>query len=373
MTTLSICIPVEPGMKPPLYLCERLLSDAAADIEVIVAPYGEAYGDDHPLLALAGRDARLRILPPAPENISLSNLWMGTVAAMTARWVTVVRPDDMLEPGIDYLLRHVEETMPDADACGWNTFTIDPNADRNIPTAVAVPIQHHVTEFGKTEMLEAFFHWKDSLNVPKMPFGLYHCAISRSLLEAVLVHSGELSWLTPVPQYEWSARVVLHANRFAFASRPLSAISQETYKPVSMPRVITNFPFTPALGITAAIAEIQCRVLHDIGSAWDGYGDDFVRACMIDCMLEHREQEFESKCQAYHAAMREMGDQRLAASFHPPYMPEPKADRRRGLHGRVLLVDRFLGNATTAQDFYEFARFMLTPLPIATSMSMTQH
>lgn len=371
MTKLSICIPVEPGMTPPLSLCERLLSAPEADIEIIVAPYGEPLGDDHPLNRLAGTDARLRVLPAAPEGISLANLWIGTVAAMRADWVTIIRPDDMLDTAVDVMLRHVEATMPDADAVGWNNFQIDPAARRDVPVAIAVPVQHHLMEIDKKTMLEAFFHWTDSTNVPKMPFGLYHGAIRRGLLETVLAHSGELSWLTPVPQHEWAARILIHANRLAFSSRPLSAISQMPYQPATIPRVISNMPFTPAQGVTGAIAEVQCRVLHDLGSSWDGIGDGFVRACMIDCVMENDRSRFDAKCQAYRAAFIEIGDQRLLAGFQPPYRAEPQSDRRRGLHGQVLLVDRFLGNAETAQQFYDYARYMLTPVDVAAELSGT--
>ena len=338
-------------------------------MEILVAPYGAGFEADDPIVELARSDNRLRFLPPAPEGISLSNLWMGTVASMQGDWVTIVRPDDMIDTRIDELLAYVEKAHPIADACAWNTFTIDANARRDIPSAVAVPIQHHVSLLEKADMIEAFFHWTDSTNLPKMPYGIYHAAIKRPLLEAVLMHSGEIGWLTPVPQYEWAARVLIHAQQLAFCSRPLSAISQQPYRPTTVPRVISNMPFGPSQGITGAIAEIQCRVLHDLGMSWEGYGDAFVRACMIDCMLENRREEFEAKALAYRAAMLEMGDQRLTQSFQPPYLNEPRPDPRRGLHGRVLLVDRFLGNATTAQEFYDVTRLMLTPVKVATESS----
>lgn len=362
MTKLSICIPVEPGKSAPVRLCEALLADEGADIEIVVAPYGDVLEGNTAFSDIVSRDARLRVLPKAPENISLAQLWIGTVAAMAADWVVLVRPDDMLEAGIEKLLATIETSMPDADVCGWNTFTINASAPRHVPAAIAVPVQHHSIELDKIEMMDAFFHWTDSSNVPKMPLGLYHCAIRRSLLEAILNHSGETSWLTPVPQHEWAARVILHCNRIAFYSRPLSAIAQEDYKPVQVPRVIANFPFSGAIGLTAAVAEIQCRVLHQFNAGWDGFGDAFIRACMIDCMFENDQDRFEDKAEAYHKAISEMGVTRLTATFRPPYLKEPKPDRRRGLHGRVLLVDRFLGNATTAQDFYAIARYMLTPV-----------
>lgn len=370
MTKLSICIPLEPGKKAPHYLCDRLLSDTDAPIEIIVAPYGDVLDGDDAFRAKALADPRLRILPPAPSNISLAQLWIGTVAAMTGDWVTLVRPDDMLETGIEKLLVHVENTIPDADACGWNTFTIDPNAPRHVPTAVPIPVQHHVMEPEKLDMFQAFFHWEESSNVPRMPFGIYHCAVRRSLVETVLDRSGQLAWLTPLPQYEWAARVLIFAKQFAFSSRPLSAISQEPFIHIQMPRIIRNFPFTATIGLTAGIAEIQCRVLHELNTAWEGLGENFVRACMLDCMFENNQTTFDAKNQAYRAAFGELGNDSLTASFHPPYHAEPKPDRRRGLHGRVLMVDRFLNEARTAQEFYEVTRYIMTPLAITVGMAI---
>lgn len=375
MTKLSICIPVEPGKKAPHYLCDRLLANRDAPIEIIVAPYGDVMGDDEAFRQKAAADSRLRILPAAPINISLANLWIGTVAAMHGDWVTLVRPDDMLEPGIEKLLAHVETTVPEAEACGWNSFTIDPAAPRHVPLAVPMPVQHHVIEPEKLDMFQAFFQWEESSNVPRMPFGLYHCAIKRSLVETILERSGPLSWLTPLPQYEWAARVLIFAKQFAFSSRPLSAINQEPYVHLQVPRAISNFPFTATIGVTAGIAEIQCRVLHELNTQWEGFGDNFLRACMLDCMFENNQSIFDAKSQGYQAAFQEMGNDRLTASFHPPYYAEPQADRRRGLQGRVLMVDRFLNEARTAQEFYEVTRYIMTPLEVAVGLplNLTTH
>jgi hypothetical protein len=371
MTKLSICIPVEPGKKAPHYLCDRLLANRDAPIEIIVAPYGDVIDHDAAFRAKAEADPRIRILPNAPANISLAQFWIGTVAAMQGDWATLVRPDDMLEPGIEKLLIHVEETLPEVDACGWNSFTIDPAAPRHIATAVPMPVQHHVIEPEKLDMFQAFFQWQESSNVPRMPFGLYHCALKRELVDTILKRSGELAWLTPVPQYEWAARVLIFAKQFAFSSRPLSAISQEPYGHVQVPRVLSNFPFTAGIGLTAGIAEIQCRVLHEFNTAWDGFGDAFQRACMIDCMFEHDESVFEAKSKAYRAAFAEMGSERLAQTFQPPYHAQPREDRRRGLTGRVLMVDRFLNDARTAQEFYETTRYIMTPLDVALGLPVS--
>src|SRR6218665_1862155 len=106
MTKLSICIPVEPGNPPPVRLATDLLHNAASDIEIIVAPYGDTCADAEDLYALAEKDARLRILPSAPLEISAANLWIGMVAAMKGEWVTVVRPNDALEPDVALFIAH---------------------------------------------------------------------------------------------------------------------------------------------------------------------------------------------------------------------------------------------------------------------------
>lgn len=364
MTKLSICIPVEPGNPPPIRLATELLQNAASDIEIIVAPYGDTCADAEDLYALAKKDARLRILPSAPLEISTANLWIGTVAAMTGEWVTVVRPNDILDPDVAQFIVHAEETVPGLDAYGWNSFQIDAAAPRNVSTAVAVPIQHHTREISKDDMLETFFQWNESSNVPKMPFGIYHAAIKRSLLETVLANSGERSWLTAYPQYEWATRVLLYAAKLGFSSRPLSASDVTPYRPVDAPSAVEGFPFNSSIGVTAAIAETQARVLQDLDIEWYGYNESFIRACMLDCMFVHDETAFEEKAQAYYAAIREFEGGRLAGSFRPPYLAEPQADPRRGLHDRVLLVNRFIGNAVTAEEFFKVVRSMLTPISL---------
>ncbi|PWE57721.1 hypothetical protein DEM27_00480 [Metarhizobium album] len=362
MTKLSICIPVEPGNPAPVRLATELLHNAASDIEIIVAPYGDTCADADELYALAEKDARLRILPAAPLGISAANLWLGTVAAMAGEWVTVVRPNDILDPDVALFIAYAEEAVPGLDAYGWNSFQIDAAAPRHISACVAIPIQHHTLEISKDDMLETFFQWKDSSNVPKMPFGIYHAAIKRSLLETVLANSGERSWLTAYPQYEWSARVLLYAAKLGFSSRPLSASDVRPYQPVEAPSAVEGFPFNSSIGVTAAIAETQARVLHDLNIEWSGFNDNFIRACMLDCMFVHDETAFEEKAQAYYAAICDLEGGRLAPSFRPPYLPEPQADPRRGLHGRVLLVNRFIGNAVTAEEFFKLVRTMLTPV-----------
>ena len=49
------------------------------------------------------------------------------------------------------------------------------------------------------------------------------------------------------------------------------------------------------------------------------------------------------------------GTLRSSSPIKPP-------DIRRGLHGNMLMVDRFIGKARTAQDFYRVMRSFLAPV-----------
>jgi hypothetical protein len=370
MPKLSICIPVEPGYAPPIHLVERLLAKPDADIEIIVAPYMDSCRAATDLHERAGRDRRLVILPDAPENISAANLWIGTVAAVTGEWLTLVRPGDMIEPDLADVLAYVDRELPGTDALGWNSFQIDASHPRDIPASIAIPRQHHITAMDKTPMLQAFFLWAGALDTPSMPFGLFHGAIKRTLLETILANSGPLSWLTPLPQYEWSARVLMFCEQMALSYRPLSAVDFRTYQPRAIPSPLEGFPFNAGIGVTAAIADIQARLLTDLGSPWNGFGENFIRACLIDCMKTHDRIAFDAKVAAYREALARCGDGRYAAGFAPEYSPAPSPDRRRGIYGQVLHADRFLGNAVTAQDFYAAASGILSAIKVVTGKAL---
>ena len=367
MAKLTVCIPVEPGQRAPTHLVNRLLDDPESSIEVIVAGCGGREGAWPDLEARAADDPRLRILPTAPAGLSAANLWIGALAAATGDWVSLVGPDDMIQPDLPKLIAHIEHRHPDTDTLGWNAFAIAPDAPRAISATVAVPIVHHLADIEKSRMLEAFFQWTGSQNTPRMPFGLYHGAIKRSLLETVLSSCVPLSWLTPLPRWEWAARVLIFSQELLLSHRPLSAISTTPFCPVPVPSALEGFPFDARIGLTAAIAEIQARVLHELGANWTGFNENFVQACAIDCMREHDEAAFQRKGQAYFEAIRRMpGGVALSEQFRPQYFPRPPADTRRGLQAQVLLVDRFIGNAQTAQEFYEVVRSMIAPIAIIT-------
>ncbi len=359
MTKLSICIPVETAAQDALPLVAAILESRSADIEIVLAKPSDITLSDA-LLGAASNDARVRIADTGRET-TRQFLWRHAVAATAGDWVTLVNPGDMLESDLSVMVTFLETSSPGTDALAWNAFQIDPHAEPGKASSVAIPASYHINTLDKTAMLKAFFTWEGSLNSPKMPFGLYHAAIRRSLVDTILQQPEPQDWSTPVPQYEWAAKVLLFANELAFSARPMSVISTTPFITRS-PLHPWNFPFHAGLGLTGAVAEAQFHVLRELGSPWSGSGQAFVRALVIDCMMETDRDSFKNKGNAYFAALKEFEGGHLAPLFRPEFHEVRAKDTRRGLHDGALLVDRFVGGAQTPAEFYAIAKKMMAPV-----------
>lgn len=359
MTKLSICIPVETATQDALPLVMQLLENSGADIEILLAKPQDILLSPA-LLAIAGNDRRL-VITDADQDLSRQLLWRHAVSASTGDWVTLVDPADMIESELSTMVAFLETASPGVDALAWNAFQLDQLAEPGKAASVAIPATYQIDTLDKTRMLKAFFYWEGSLNAPKMPFGIYHAAIRRSLADTILQLPAPQDWATPLPQYEWAAKVLVFANELAFCARPLSAIAITPY--VAQPPLHPwNFPFHSGLGLTGAIAEVQFHVLRELGTPWSGGVEAFVRAAMIDCMLESDRDAYKAKGNAYFAALKAYQGGELAPLFRPEFHETRAKDTRRGRQGGALLVDRFLGGARTPIEFYGIARQMMAPV-----------
>ena len=358
MTKLSICIPVETAAQDVLALVAMLLEKQGNDFEIVIAKPAD--------VALPGGFAQLAgsnsiVIADAAAGAIRQHLWRHAAQAAKGDWVTLINPEDMIETDLVTMVAFLETTSPDVDALAWNAFQIDRHAEPGKTSSIAIPSSYHIEKFDKTAMLKAFFYWENSLNVPKMPYGLYHAAIRRSLLDALLQLPEPQDWSTPSPQHEWAAKVLLFANELAFCARPMSAINVVPFA-AETPLHPWNFPFHSGIGVAGAVAEVQFHVLRELETPWSGGGEAFVRALMIDCMMETDREAFKTKGNAYFAALQGFEGGHLAPLFRPEYHEIRHRDQRRGLHDGVLLIDRFIAGARDAREFYRTVRLMLAPV-----------
>ncbi|WP_426123909.1 hypothetical protein [Pararhizobium sp. PWRC1-1] len=359
MTKLSICIPVETAAQNALPLVTMLLENQSADFEIVIAKPADVSLTDA-LTGLATSETRV-MTTDAPAGITRQLLWRHAVSAAKGDWVTLVNPGDVIESELATMVAYLETSSPDVDALAWNVLQIDRHAEPGKASSVAIPARYHIDKLDKTGMLKAFFYWENSLNVPKMPYGLHHAAIRRSLVDALLQLPQPSDWSTPVPQYEWAAKVLLFSNELAFSARPMSAVSTSPFA-AAPPVHPWNFPFHSGLGLTGAVAEVQFHVLRELDTPWSGGSEAFVRATVIDCMMETGRETYKNKGNAYFAALKGFEGGHLAPFFRPEFHEIRPKDTRRGLHDGALLIDRFIGGARDAAEFYTMIKPILTPV-----------
>ncbi len=359
MTKLSICIPVETATQDVLPLVTLLLEKPSENFEIVIAKPADV-ALPGAIAELAARGAPIVIADVAAGS-TRQHLWRAAALAARGDWATLVNPGDMIESDLATMVAFLETTSPNVDALAWNAFQIDRNAEPGNSSSVAIPASYHIDTLDKTAMLKAFFYWENSLGSPKMPYGFYHAAIRRSLLDALLQLPEPQDWSTPVPQYEWAAKVLLFANELAFCARPMSAINLVPFA-AQPPLHPWNFPFHSGLGIAGAVAEVQFHVLRELDTPWSGGGEAFVRALMIDCMMETSREAYKNKGNAYFAALKEFEGGHLAPFFRPEFHEVRPKDHRRGLHDGALLVDRFLAGARDATEFYTTVKLMMAPV-----------
>ena len=358
MPRLSICVPITTQSGEGLEtLLTALVSDPDLDLEVIVGSTAD--------IPAFWPHARIRTIESAPPGTSQQALWSNLIRASTGDWVTLLHPDDMLEPELAIMVAFVEEANPAADALAWHALQIDASDPIDRRSSIGVPSQYSVMNLDKTAMLKAFFMWANSTNVPRMPFGLYHGALKRQLALTIVESVAASGRISPLPAYEWAARTLFLANELAYCERPMSVISKHPFAADPLGRPTEGFPFHAGIGQTAGIAEVQQAVFMEMGTPWGGGAEEaFVRAATIDCLMETDPRLFAARCQAYFNAFKQWNGGRFAAQFQPHFAGPQPPDIRRGLHGNMLMVDRFIGKARNAQDFYRVMRSFLAPVKL---------
>ena len=88
---------------------------------------------------------------------------------------------------------------------------------------------------------------------------------------------------------------------------------------------------------------MQFHVLRELDTPWSGGGEAFVRALMIDCMMETDREAYKNKGNAYFAALKEFEGGRLAPFFR---RSSTKSGKR--THGAACMTARCWSIASSA-------------------------
>ncbi|MBB1248898.1 hypothetical protein [Rhizobium sp. G21] len=362
MATLSLIIPVETRDESPAELLSSLAENKGADLEILLAAPDRETAIALDLDALAAQDPRVRIFTPASAPTSSLALWTCAVEATKGAWISLVKPRDGFEAEAGRIADAVKAKIGKVDALAWNAIPISADADSSREESIGLPTGFDPFPYEKTNLLKAFFLWEGSLSTPKAPFGLYHGILSRELAMNIAATIRTAGRDHDLPQWEWAARVMLIGESFVFGPRPLSIVDQRPYAPPATFTQRPDFPFHAGLGVTGGIIEIQSALFTEMGAAWSGAPEHVIRAILIDCVGETDPVRFEAKCAAYRQALAAWEGGRHAHLFQPKFTGPRPLERRRGLHGTTLMVDRHIGGARNAIEFYRVIRNFLAPI-----------
>lgn len=381
MTMLSICIPTRNRQAYAMSAVREMLSSERQDFEVILADNSD---DAAPLADFVAdcHDRRLKLLPPQDQVLSMRANWERIVPETAGEWVSFIGDDDYLDPELCEVIRVTKNTVPKVDALTWGRlYFIWPDA-RTGPETTKLPNGSHLVGIKKEDMIRKLFFWEDASDRPKSPFGVYHGAVKRTLLEDIRNTFSGQYFGHPIVDYDNICRTLMVANNFVYFERPMSvfgackasntiglrdAKKAETLfeifrKEMDGTMEAANFPFPVELGITAQIGHVIEAFKQEQGIEITAWEDNFIKACARNCESHHDRKLFEARKDAYRQAIIEWRGKAALASFDPKYKYRPDIPPFIGFNDNVLSLDMGIGDAMSAAEYYSILDTMMFPI-----------
>lgn len=380
MTTLSIVIPTRNRQSYCMDAVKHMLASQRTDFEIVIGDNS----DDGSILAefAAGTsDPRLVYVAPAETPLPMRANWDRLVPATNGRWVSFIGDDDYLDPETAGILALVERKVPDGDAFTWGrTYFSWPDARQGKMTT-RIPSNSHLIRTEQRDLMKLYFFWQDATDRPQCSFGVYHGAVRRSLLDSIREAFGGVYFEHPNADYDSIAKTVLMSSGAVYWERPLSVFgackasnsaglldiraSAEITKAFlaenDHPFTAPDFPFSPAIGITASVAGTIEWIKHRYGIVLNGWQDNFIAACARNCENDGDRASFETRREGYREAIRAWAGDKAAKAFSPKFKPSDSVPRFQGFADDHLAIDMDMGGCRTAAEFYALVNSITFP------------
>ncbi len=203
-----------------------------------------------------------------------------------------------------------------------------------------------MAEVRREHLFEEFFSWKVHGATPQCPFSIYHGAVSRRVMQANKARFGGKHFGHLTVDFETSCKLLVNAKRFfhcqrafsvlgaCFASnsgtvgkpdeakRRYAAIMAELGRNPADDRYMIDFPFYGALGVAAAVAQVQEWFCVTFGvQRPHGWEENFAKACAIDCSRASNESAYNMMVDSYREAFRKWRGGLYMKFFKPKYKP----------------------------------------------------
>ena len=372
MTLLSICIPVTDGGDRAVEAVGQMLQNGRSDFEILM---GGAAALPEALSRFVGEraDPRLRLVEitpgtPLQDGPALeSDCWNHLAATAKGDWICFIGDADYADPDICAVLEATLKRVPQADALAWASASfVRPDARQGTEIA-AIGTGSSLNLPEQKDMMQKLFYWADAADRPDCPFGAWHGAIRRSLLERIRESFSDVYFEQPDPRIDSMCKTVLMAQRMVFWERPLSVrdvspMSASAGSHGSTHPPLEGFPFSAETGVAARTGFALEAFKRRYGIELDGWEENFIKACANDCEAAQIGEEFHARKAAYAKAITDWRGKRAATAFKPEFRRNPKVPRYRGLKDGRLYFDMEMDETKSAAAFYTLIDAMLFPV-----------
>ncbi|MDP2732598.1 MAG: glycosyltransferase family 2 protein [Hoeflea sp.] len=381
MTRLTICIPTRNRQAYAIDAVRHMLASTRDDFEILI---GDNSDDAAPLAEFVAEigDKRVRLLPPEDKPLSLRSNWERMPQHARGEWVSFIGDDDYLDPDLCEALRVASARVPSVDAFSWGqSYFIWPEArpDREI---TKIPTGSHLIHMEKKDLMRKMFFWEAARDRPACPFGVYHGALKKDLMDRIRDAFSNRYFEHPNADYDSICKTVMMADACIYWERPLSVMGSckasnsaglrnetigaarlKTFREENDGEIeAANFPFPIELGITAAVAHTIEWFKQRYGIELNGWEEGFIKACAGDCESQSDRARFDEKKAAYATAIKEWGGTAALKQFNPVYRYRADVPKFMGHAQGHLNFDMAIGNARTAAEFYKIINGMLFPV-----------
>ncbi|AKI02041.1 Glycosyltransferase like family 2 [Hoeflea sp. IMCC20628] len=386
MTRLTICIPTRNRQIYAMDAVRHMLASPRDDFEILI---GDNSDDAAPLADFVKEinDSRLRRLPPEDKPLSLRSNWERMPPHARGEWVSFIGDDDYLDPELCEALRVASDRVPSVDAFSWGrSYYVWPEA-RPLPQITKIPTGSHLIHMEKKDLMRKMFFWEGAKDRPACPFGVYHGALKKDLMERIRDAFSNRYFEHPNVDYDSNCKTVMMADACIYWERPLSVFGSCSAsnsaglgdKKLGAERLKTfreendgeleakDFPFPIELGLTASVAHTIEWLKQRYGIELNGWEEGFISACAGDCESQSDRTGFNEKKADYAAAIRTWGGDKALKLFNPVYRYRADIPKFMGHAEGHLNFDMAIGNAQTAAEYYKIIDGMLFPVRLLES------
>lgn len=387
MTLLSICIPTRNRQTYAIDAVRHLLTSERSEFEVLLADNSD---DATPLADFVREidDARLRLLPPADKPLSMRDNWERMIPETRGEWIAIIGDDDYLDPELCDVIAVAQKAVPKVESISWGrSYYVWPDARPEGQHITHLPIASNLAVLQQKDLMRRLFFWEGATDRPTCPFGIYHGAVKRQLLERIHETFSGRYFEHGNVDYDNICKTVMLAEGFVLWERPLSVFgacqASNSYglnnREVGLERTRTvlaesegefeaeNFPFPPHLGIAASVGHTIERFKQRYGIELNGWEENFIKACARDVENSVIRAEFNARKEGYAAAISAWRGKKAKKLFQPEYKYRPDVPRFIGTADGKLYFDMDMGETKTAAEFYEMIDAMLFPVHLLES------